>query len=175
MSTSLSSSAALPFTHAGLRLLIALNWVMAPLILTLLLLLPHEQWILQSFHIPSSPEGDRLVGGMRLIALIGLASIPLHYMALKRLLAIVETVRLGDPFVAANATRLQGIAWVLLVLQVLSMVVDGIAKAVAIPGHPLQMGAGFSVNGWLAVILTFLLARVFAEGTRMRDDLAGTV
>jgi hypothetical protein len=25
------------------------------------------------------------------------------------------------------------------------------------------------------VLLTFLLARVFAEGTRMRDDLEGTV
>ena len=29
--------------------------------------------------------------------------------------------------------------------------------------------------GWLAVLLTFLLARVFAEGTLMRDDLEGTV
>jgi hypothetical protein len=31
------------------------------------------------------------------------------------------------------------------------------------------------INGWLAVLLTFLLARVFAEGTRMREDLEGTV
>ena len=35
--------------------------------------------------------------------------------------------------------------------------------------------AGFSINGWLAVLLTFLLARVFAEGTLMREDLEGTV
>jgi hypothetical protein len=28
---------------------------------------------------------------------------------------------------------------------------------------------------WLAVILTFLLARVLAEGTHMREDLDGTV
>ena len=28
---------------------------------------------------------------------------------------------------------------------------------------------------WLAVLLTFVLARVFAEGARMRDDLQGTV
>jgi hypothetical protein len=32
-----------------------------------------------------------------------------------------------------------------------------------------------STSGWLAVILLFVLARVFAEGATMRDDLAGTV
>ena len=31
------------------------------------------------------------------------------------------------------------------------------------------------MNGWLAIILTFVLARVFAEGTLMRADLEGTV
>ena len=43
------------------------------------------------------------------------------------------------------------------------------------PAHPLHLDAGFSISGWLAVILTFLLARVLAEGTHMREDLAGTV
>jgi hypothetical protein len=32
--------------------------------------------------------------------------------------------------------------------------------------------AGFSINGSPAVLLTFLLAQVFAEGTLMRDDVA---
>ena len=40
---------------------------------------------------------------------------------------------------------------------------------------PVHLDAGFSINGWLAVLLTFLLARVFAEGTLMREDLKGTV
>jgi hypothetical protein len=94
---------------------------------------------------------------------------------LKRLLAIVETVRAGDPFVGVNATRLHVVAWVLLTLQLLSLVIAAIGRAVALPGRPLDLDAGFSVNGWLAVLLTFLLARIFAEGTRMRDDLEGTV
>jgi hypothetical protein len=84
-------------------------------------------------------------------------------------------VRSGDPFVAVNASRLHAIAWVLLVLQLLSLVVGAIVKAVSIPAHPLDIDAGFSINGWLAVLLTFLLARVFAEGALMRDDLEGTV
>jgi hypothetical protein len=94
---------------------------------------------------------------------------------LTRLLAIVMTVRAGDPFVAANAYRLQAIAWVLLALQVLSMVIGGIGKAISTPDHPFHLDAGFSLNGWLAVVLTFVLARVFAEGTLMREDLEGTV
>jgi hypothetical protein len=70
---------------------------------------------------------------------------------------------------------LQSIAWALLALQLLSLVIGAIGKAVSTPAHPLHLDAGFSVNGWLAVLLTFLLARVFAEGTHMRDDLEGTV
>jgi hypothetical protein len=61
--------------------------------------------------------------GLRAIAMIGLAAIPLNHAVLKRLLAIVETVRAGDPFVAANASRLRAIGWVLLALQLLSLVV----------------------------------------------------
>ena len=113
--------------------------------------------------------------GLRAVAVLGLAVIPLNYAVLKRLLAIVGTVRAGDPFVAANANRLQAIAWALLALQLLSIVIGAIGKAVSTPAHPVHLDAGFSINGWLAVLFTFLLARVFAEGTLMRDDLEGTV
>ena len=49
------------------------------------------------------------------------------------------------------------------------------AKSVSTSAHPVNVHAGFSINGWLAVLLTFLLARVFAEGALMREDLEGTV
>ena len=42
-------------------------------------------------------------------------------------------------------------------------------------GAPVDLDAGFSVSAWLAILLTFVLARVFAEGARMREDLEGTV
>lgn len=175
MSKPAPSSAALPIAYVGLRILIVVNWVSGAAILALLLVSPNEQWIMSAFKLSPSPDTERLVMGMRAIAVLGLAAIPFHYAVLKRLLAIVVTVRAGDPFVAANADRLRGIAWVLLVLQLLSLVIGGVAKAVSTPAHPLNLDAGFSSNGWLAVLLTFLLARVFAEGALMRDDLAGTV
>ena len=175
MSTSPSSSAALPIAHVVLRILIVLNWLMGVAILALLVAMPNERWIMSAFKLSASPDAHRLVMGLRAVAVLGLAVIPLNYVVLKRLLAIVETVRAGDPFVAANAFRLQAIAWALLALQLLSLTIGAIAKAVSTPAHPLHLQAGFSISGWLAVLLTFLLARVFAEGTVMREDLEGTV
>jgi hypothetical protein len=166
---------ALPIARIVLRTLILLNWLGGAAILALLVVMPNEQWIMAAFKIPPSPDADRLVTGLRAVAVLGLATIPVNYIVLKRLLAIVETVRDGDPFVAANASRLQTIAWSLLALQVVSIVIGAIGKAVSTPAHPVHLDAGFSINGWLAVLLTFLLARVFAEGTVMREELEGTV
>ncbi|MFY9555323.1 MAG: DUF2975 domain-containing protein [Blastocatellia bacterium] len=156
-------------------MLIVVNWLGGAAILALLVVLPNEQWIMSAFKLSPSPEAERLVMGLRAIAVLGLAAIPLNHAVLKRLLAIVRTVRAGEPFVAANASRLQAIAWVLLALQLLSIVIGAIAKTVSTPAHPLHIDAGFSISGWLAVLLTFLLARVFAEGALMREDLEGTV
>jgi hypothetical protein len=170
-----ASSTALPIAYVVLRILVVLNWLGAAAILALLVVSPNERLIMSAFKLSPSPESERLVTGMRAIAGLGLVAIPLNFVFLKRLLAIVETVRAGDPFVAANAVRLQAIAWVLLALQLLSLVIGAIAKAVSTPAHPLHLHAGFSISGWLAVLLTFLLARVFAEGALMREDLEGTV
>ncbi len=170
-----ASSAALPLAHAALRILIVLNWLAGAATAALLLATPNRQWIIRAFRLSLLPDTDQLILGMRTIAAIFLVAIPLHYVVLKRLLAIVETVRAGDPFVAANALHLQAIAWTLLALQLLSLVIGWIARSVSTPAHPLHLRAGFSISGWLAVLLTFLLARVFAAGAVMREDLEGTV
>jgi hypothetical protein len=171
----LSSTPGLPFVHGALRVLIVLNWTMAAVIIGLLMVSPNERWILEAFKLDPSADAHRLIVALRAVAVLGLVAIPLHYAILKHLLAIVESVRAGDPFVAANAVRLQAIAWVLLTQQLLSILIGAIARSVSTPAHPVHLDAGFSINGWLAVLLTFLLARVFAEGTVMRDDLEGTV
>jgi Protein of unknown function (DUF2975) len=172
---SATSSPALPIAYVVLRILIVMNWVSGAAIVILLVAMPTKQWIMSTFSVSPSPETDRLILGLHAIAVIGLAAILLNYAFLKQLLAIVGTVRAGDPFVAANAHRLQTIAWTLLGLQLLSIIIGAIARIVSTPAHPVHLDAGFSINGWLAVLLTFLLARVFAEGTHMRKDLEGTV
>ena len=169
------ANAALPILYVFLRILIVFNWMVGAAILALLVVMPNEQWIMSAFKMTPGPEAERVIMGLRTVAVIGLATIPINYLVLKRLVAMVETVRAGDPFVAENAYRLQAIAWFLLALQLLSMVIGAIGETISSPEHPVDLDAGFSVNGWLAVLLTFVLARVFAEGTLMREDLEGTV
>ena len=169
-------SSALPLASAALRILIVLNWLFGAAILALLICsITYEQWTFTALGVPPTPDTRPLLIGMRAIAVLGLLAIPLNYAVLQRLLAMVETVRSGDPFVAANAHRLQAIAWVMLALQLLSLVIGGIGKAISTPAHPLHLNAGFSPSGWLAVFLTFGLARVFAQGALMREDIEGTV
>ena len=67
------------------------------------------------------------------------------------------------------------LAWWVLAGEVLRLLVGAIAWSVSRYVQPLHMHVGFSFAPWLAVLLLFVLARVFDEGTRMRDDLEGTV
>ena len=169
-------SAALPIAWITLRILIILNWVFGACILALLLYtFIDEPWTMRALGVSGFSDAQQVMWGMRAVAALGLVAILLNYAMLKRLLAMVETVRSGDPFVAENAYRLQAIAWLLLALQLVSLVIAAIGKAISTSAHPFHLDAGFSTSGWLAVVLTFVLARVFAEGTLMREDLEGTV
>jgi hypothetical protein len=159
-----------------LRVLIVVNWLGGAAILALLIAtIVAEKWTFTALGISPSSAIPSMIVGLRAIAALGLVAVPLNAVVLRRLRAIVETVRWGDPFVATNADRLQAIAWALLALQLLSLVIGGIGKAISTPAHPLHLDAGFSTSGWLAVLLTFILARVFAAGALMREDLKGTV
>jgi hypothetical protein len=169
-------SAALPVAWISLRILIILNWVFGACILALLAYsLLNEPWMIRALGVSGFASPRWVMSAMRGIAALGLVAILFNHEILRRLLAIVVTVRRGDPFVAANAYRLNTIAWFLLALQLLSIVIAAIGKAIANHGNPFHSDAGFSIAGWLAVILTFVLARVFAEGALMREDLEGTI
>ena len=169
-------SPALPFAWVSLRILIVLNWLSGAAILALLTAtIVAEQWTFKALGITDASGIPGMIMGLRAIAVLGVVCVPLNHALLSRLLAIVETVRRGDPFVAANAYRLNAIACVLLALQLISLVIGAIGTAISTPDHPLHLDAGFSASGWLAVFLTFVLARVFAEGTLMREDLDGMV
>lgn len=171
-----SHGAALPIAYVVLRILIVLNWLYGAAILGLLAFtLVNEPWFMKAIDVPSGTNAQPIMAGLRAIAALGIFAVPLNHVILTRLRRMVETVGRGDPFVAANAYRLNAIAWALLALQVLSMIIGGIGKAISSREFPLHLDAGFSISGWLAVILTFVLARVFAEGTLMREDLEGTV
>lgn len=109
--------------------------------------------------------------GLRAIIVVGLIGAAIVQSILRRLLAIVDTVRVGDPFILDNARRLDVIAWSVAALEGLRLVVATIAATVWEAG---QIDA-FSFAPWLSVLLLFVLAGVFAHGAQMRADLEGTV
>ena len=112
--------------------------------------------------------------GLRLLMLIGLAEAIGTEILLRALAQIISTVTLGDPFVAANARRLQTIGWALLGLQLLAIpgaLLDKFCPALGSAAPD----ASFSPGGWLAVLMVFVLARVFTAGSALRDDLEGTI
>jgi hypothetical protein len=171
-----AKSAALPVAYVTLRILVVLNWVYGAAVLGLVVFAnTYPAWFMKAIDVPASVDPEPVMIGLTAIATLGVLAVPLNHLILTRLLRMIETVSRGDPFIAANAYRLNAIAWALLGLQLLSMVIGGIGKAIASKDFPLHLDAGFSVSGWLAVILTFILARVFAEGTLMREDLEGTI
>ena len=170
------SSTALPIAYVMLRIFIVLNWIYGACILAILTYtFVNEPFMLRALKLSSLQDNPGIVTGLRAIAALGLVTVPINWAMLRRLLWMIHTVRVGDPFVAANAYRLSAIAWLLLALQLIGLLIAVIGKAVSTPGHNLHLDAGFSPGGWLAVIMAFVLARVFAEGTLMREDLEGTV
>lgn len=109
--------------------------------------------------------------GMRAIMLIGIVGAAIVQTILRRLLAIVDSVRGGDAFILPNAQRLNVIAWSVLAIELLRLAVLAITKLASIPGTM----DGFSPTPWLAVLLLFVLSGVFSHGARMRMDLEGTI
>ena len=166
-----TSVRALAVARPAIQILTVLNIVYGTCIALLLV------W---SFFIegwPQRPLGDfaslhpQLPNGLRAIVLIGVIGAVIVHTILRRLLAIVDTVRSGDPFILENARRLTAIAWSVLALEVLRLIVAAIASAVWEAGHI----EGFSIASWFAVLMLFVLAGVFSQGERMRADLEGTV
>lgn len=130
-----------------------------------------DLWLNRVGRSVSDPTA--LLFWMRAVLLVGVLVAPIAHLLLIRLLAIVHSVQAGSPFTLANAARLKVIAWSLLAIQLLDLGYGWISFRMA----ELQSAFGwsFGLTGWLAVLLLFVLARVFERGAAMEDELAGTV
>lgn len=93
---------------------------------------------------------------------------------------IVGTVEAGDPFIGENATRLSKMGWIAVGAEVLSMPLAGAVIWIAgmvedSDSTGLDKDIGFDSSGIVLILVLFILARVFRQGARMREDLEGTV
>lgn len=167
---------ALALSSRVLRVLTKLNLLMGALIMALLIAsLIAEAPVMAALGVPPAFFNSMLFIGMRLIMVIGICSVPVVHFVLTRLLMIIDTVSTGNPFVATNAARLKAIAWALLSLELMHSAVSAVAAGVSSAAVPLNISWGFSLTRWLAVLLLFVLARVFEQGAGMREELEATV
>jgi hypothetical protein len=157
----------------GLMVLNLLYGMFIAALLIASLVAPDWPWAVLGFKMEVAHPA--LAVALQSVAALGLAGAALVHIVLRKLRTIVDTVRGGDPFIADNARRLTAIAWCVLAGQVLRLAIMLIAAAVSTQAQPVDMGEGFSFTPWLAVLLLFVLAGVFAQGARMRTDLEGTV
>ena len=172
----MKTSTALPLAWFTLRLLIVLNWLSGLAIAALLTAtIVAPGWTFAALGVKPDDPMLPIMMGLRAVAALGLVAIVINHSVLTRLRDIVETVRHGDAFIPDNAYRLNAIAWFVLALQLISIVIAAISKAISTAEYPIKLDAGFSPTSWLCVFLLFVLAREFAEGTLMREDLEGTV
>ena len=122
---------------------------------------------------PPSIDPGLLLPTLRVWVLLAVPMIAAVHISLSRLLEMIETVRAGDPFVPENAVRLKTIAWCLLATKLLGLAFGAMAAIMNAAGSRIDFE--YSWSGWLSVLLLFVLARVFEEGTRIRGDLEAMV
>ena len=167
---------ALTLTRQVLKALRVLTWVYGGAILALLIAsFVEREWFFRAIGVQPGDGFGAIAIGMQMMAVLGIATIPFYAAILDRLVAMVDTVRSGDPFVIANAERLKRIAWLVVGLQVIHLAIGVIIRVIGSGSQHLDIDWTFSLTPWIAVLLIFVLANVFEHGARMRADLEGTV
>jgi hypothetical protein len=91
----------------------------------------------------------------------------------ERLRKIFGTLTAGDPFHPENVRRLRVIGMMLIILE-LGRYPLAVAKVLLLPDMD---GISFSPNptAWFAVLVVFVLAEVFREGARLRQEAELTI
>lgn len=115
------------------------------------------------------------IGALALILLLVAAMAACAFYFLRDLKRIIDSVGHGDPFVPANAERLARMGWLTIAIELLSIPVGGIGEWMAQTIKGATSDFGIDPSGVLLALILFILARVFREGARMREDLEGTV
>lgn len=91
---------------------------------------------------------------------------------------IVRSVRDGDPFTAQNVKRLRTIGLLLVIgAPLVEIVSSAFDQALASSAFGSVSGEGIQISGGgpVAGLGLFVLAHVFAQGVRLREDVEGTV
>jgi hypothetical protein len=112
-------------------------------------------------------------------ALAGLIFIVAAYIGvlivvLNRLRRVFETLILGDPFRPQNVARLRIVGFALIALEALGYIVHRVTD-MFVAGRARGFSLSVNLTGWFAILVVFVLAEVFREGARLRQDADLTI
>lgn len=91
---------------------------------------------------------------------------------INRLRRILLSVNQGDAFEFANVKRLQGVGLGLIGIQLTALLLVFVAPQ-SIGQSPSDYD--FDLGSWLGILVVFILAEVFRQGSAMRDEQLTTV
>lgn len=105
----------------------------------------------------------------------GLLIVLLAIQFLRKLIALIDSVGKGSPFIPENAARLRYMGWIVLTMQAMGILAVPALIWIrqALPEHHIVFSMSF--DGLIAALLLFILARVFDHGTQLEEDVEGTV
>ncbi len=158
------------------RILTIVGMVVLGLVSTALLTVGHSKLAGKLAEADIPPEG---LWGIVLAMLVGAGLLYLAFRFFGELSGIIDSVGEGEPFRADNADRLRRMGWITVIAQAAFLPLAGIAAWFApyadkADAH-LHIDGGLDGGSILLTLILFILARVFREGTRMREELEGTV
>lgn len=114
--------------------------------------------------------------GQLFVAMIGIVvfSVGIVYVC-SQLRRILSTLAEGDPFVPENGPRLTRIAVAIAAIEIVRTLATLIAAATVDLGENFRLEININLAVWGAVIVLFVLAQVFREGTRLREEEKMTI
>lgn len=94
---------------------------------------------------------------------------------LRLLYQIITTVDQGDPFIPANAKRLELMGWITVAIHGGLAIIWLVAVQLEVHSEEVGTTVDASLSGLFLALTLFVLARIFRHGTTLRAEVEGTI
>ncbi|WP_312490190.1 DUF2975 domain-containing protein [Sphingomonas sp.] len=125
---------------------------------------------LGTVHVNAQALDVKTPGVVAAALAVMLMALGLAWAALLPLIQMLRSTAAGAPFTLANVKRLHWIAGTIAVAYLLQFALPPI-----LPFDAQDMVRPMGVDGVFAILLTLVLAQIFREGVRLREDAEGTI
>lgn len=164
----------LRFARSTLKILNVANWIVGIAIMALFavwaFVMPDR---IGAIAVKTHPElaADSVIAALRVSLLAIPVMIAVIHKLLASLVAIIDTIPAGTVFSIENAARLRTVAWMMVAASALDDVWGIVCTNLIGP----YFMWSFTLTGWIAALMLFVLGMVWHQGAAMQADLEGTV